>query len=127
MKQVLMAFAMFIAIIIIGCSKGGDQVNSSTPPPPPSSPPASLSCDGVNAKFSQVSPIIQNSCATGSGCHGNGSTNGPGPLTNFDLIKNAAFSIKSAVVSGRMPKGGSLSAADIKIISCWVDGGAVND
>ena len=121
-----MAFAIFIAIIIIGCSKGGDQVNSSTPPPP-SSPPVSSSCNGVDAKFSQVSPIIQSKCATGSGCHGNGSTNGPGPLTNFDLIKNAASSIKSAVVSGRMPKGGSLSATDIKIISCWVDGGAVNN
>ena len=124
MKQLVVVITIFIATLIMACSKGSGTVNSPAPPPP--TPPSS-SCNGVSAKFSHVSPIIQNSCATSSGCHGNGSTNGPGALTNFDQIKNAASSIKSAVVSGRMPKGGSLSAADIKTISCWVDGGAQND
>jgi hypothetical protein len=84
-------------------------------------------CDGVSARFSaDVSPIIQQSCAV-SGCHATGSTNGPGPLTNYTQIKDAAVQIKQAVVSGFMPKGSTLPTAQIRTISCWVDAGAPNN
>lgn len=113
-------------IAFAACSKGSSN-DESTPAPQELPAPASA-CASTAAKFStDISPIIQNSCATSSGCHGNGSVNGPGPLTSFDQIKNAASSIKSAVVSKRMPKVGSLTNAQIQSISCWVDNGALNN
>jgi len=116
-----------IMIIIIACSKGtGSNSGGDVNPPPPPPPPAS--CINTPVKFStDVSPIIQSSCASSSGCHGNGSTNGPGPLTTFEQVKNAASSIKSAVVNKRMPLGGTLSNSQIQSISCWVDNGALNN
>ena len=81
-------------------------------------------CDGINATFtSDIFPLIQARCATGSGCHGAGSFNGPGALTNFNQIRNAAGNIKNAVLSGRMPLGGTLTTTQIKQISCWVSNG----
>lgn len=84
-------------------------------------------CDGVNTSFSaNVSPLIQSTCAV-SGCHDASSHNGPGPLTNYTQIKTAAVQIKSAVVSGFMPQGSTLTTAQIRTISCWVDAGAPNN
>ncbi|OQP47007.1 hypothetical protein A4H97_05680 [Niastella yeongjuensis] len=84
-------------------------------------------CDGVNASFvADVNPIIQSSCAKPD-CHAAGSTNGPGALTSYTQIKNAATQIKSAVVSRFMPEDGSLTQSQIKSISCWVDSGAPNN
>ncbi len=89
--------------------------------------PDGINCSTVPARFAtDVNPIIQTRCAV-AGCHAAGSTNGRGPLTSYDLIKNAAVEIKSAVVSGFMPQGSSLTPAEIKAISCWVDAGAPNN
>ena len=89
--------------------------------------PDGINCATVPARFSaDVNPIIQSRCAI-SGCHAAGSTNGRGPLTSYDLIKNAAVEIKAAVVSKFMPQGSSLTPIEIKTISCWVDAGAPNN
>ena len=86
-----------------------------------------ITCDDVNTSFAlNVSPIIQTSCAI-TDCHAAGSTNGPGALTTYAQIKNAAVEIKSAVVSRFMPAEGSLTLSQIKTISCWVDAGAPNN
>lgn len=70
----------------------------------------------------KVKPIIDNNCLQ---CHGNG---GFFPnLTSFSSINTNAGRVKDAVVSRRMPQGGSLSQADIDAIACWVDAGANND
>jgi hypothetical protein len=83
-------------------------------------------CVGPTPSFeADVNPIIQSSCA--ATCHAAGSTNGPGPLTSYSQIKNAAGRIKAAVVSGYMPKKGSLTRNQIRAISCWVDAGAPNN
>jgi len=114
-----------IMMTIIACSKSTETDASSNTVPPP---PTATSCASAPATFSSdVSAIIQSSCATSSGCHGNGSTNGPGALTTFNQIKNAAAFIKSEVVSKRMPLGGSLTNSQIQSISCWVDNGALNN
>ena len=106
-----------LIVVVIACSKPGPP---SPPPPPPSS------CNSVSAKFAaDVNPIIQNNCAIG-GCHGNGNNNGPGPLVTFDQIKNAASQIKTSVVNKTMPRGSTLSNAQIQAISCWIDNGALN-
>lgn len=84
----------------------------------------SITCDGSNASYAaNVSAIIQNNC-TASDCHGAGSINGPGPLTNYTQIRNAAVQIQSAVVSRFMPQGSSLTTSQIKSINCWVNAGA---
>lgn len=121
MKKIItfLILILFITGLLIGCSK--DKGNNPGVPPP-------NNCDGVNAKFAaDILPLVQTKCATGSGCHADGSINGPGALTNFNQIKNAASSIKTAVVSGRMPLGGSLTSAQIRQISCWVDNDALNN
>jgi hypothetical protein len=74
-----------------------------------------------------VNAIIQTSCATGSGCHGSGSLNGPGPLLSYLQVFNARSAIRSAVSSGRMPPNGALSATQKNSIICWIDSGAPNN
>ena len=107
----------------VSCSKGGGATTNNGGNQPPAN-----TCDGVNAKFAaDVAPLIQSRCATSSGCHGSGSSNGPGALTNFTQCKNASISIKSAVASGVMPLGSTLTSTQIAQISCWVDNGALNN
>jgi hypothetical protein len=122
-KQISYSILLFVIGFTIACSKNNSQPGNQMIPP---GTPAT--CDGVNAKFAtDVFPIIQTKCATGSGCHGTGSLNGPGALTNLSQITNAAAGIKAAVVSGRMPLVGTLSATEIKQIRCWVDNGALDN
>jgi hypothetical protein len=124
MKKIMSIMILFIGVagFIISCSKQQGQ-----PGTDPGNPPAN-NCDVVNAKFATgILPIIQSQCAIGSGCHGNGSRNGPGELLSFIQIKNAATNIKSAVVTRLMPQGSSLSSAQISQIACWVDNGALNN
>jgi hypothetical protein len=114
-------------VAMVACSKGSDDDVNGTPPPQ-NPPPQQNDCNGVNAKFAaDIDPIIQTKCSFAPGCHGNGSGNGPGELLSFTQIKNAASSIKAAVNAGRMPKGGTLTSAQLKSINCWVNGNASNN
>ena len=85
-----------------------------------------VDCSTVTNKAfaANVNPIIQASCNV-AGCHAAGSSNGPGPLTNYAQI--SAASIRSAISSGSMPKGGSLTTAQKNSIICWVDSGKPNN
>jgi hypothetical protein len=93
----------------------------------PTAATTSGDCSTTPKSFSiDVNPVIQASCAS-SGCHGAGSNNGPGALLSYSQIFNARSSIRSAVSSGRMPKNGSLTAAEKAKIICWIDSGSPND
>jgi hypothetical protein len=84
-------------------------------------------CSGAAIQFSaNVLPIIQSSC-TGSGCHNAGSGNGPGELSTYAQINAAKTQIRAAVLSGSMPKSGTLTAAQKNSIICWIDAGAANN
>ena len=85
-----------------------------------------VDCSTVTNKAfaANVNPIIQASCNV-AGCHAAGSSNGPGPLTNYAQI--AAASIRSAISSGSMPKGSTLTAAQKNSIICWIDSGKPNN
>ena len=123
MKIIIAILIILITAFAIGCVKESGDVPGNPGPPNPNN-----TCDGVNAKFAaDISPIIQTKCATSNGCHGNGSFNGPGPLTTFTQIQNAANSIKTAVNNGRMPLGGSLTTSELQKINCWVNSGAPNN
>src|SRR5690606_36766586 len=83
-------------------------------------------CSGTPSFASAVNPLIASSCAI-SGCHANGSVSGPGPLTNYTQIKDAAASIRSAVLAGTMPQGSTLTSAQKSTIVCWIDAGTPNN
>ena len=88
----------------------------------------SSNCSGPAKTFAgDVNPVIQSFCATGSGCHGSGSNNGPGPLLTYLQVFNARSDIRSAVASGHMPPGGGLSETQKNSILCWIDNGAPNN
>lgn len=83
-------------------------------------------CATVPARFAtDVFPLIQQKCATA--CHNAFTTNAGGPFTNYSQIKAKAALIKHMVVTRQMPQIGSLTDAEIKVISCWVDAGAENN
>lgn len=89
--------------------------------------PGTIDCTDVEATFAEdVLPIITSSCATSS-CHASGTSNGPGPLTNYNQVFSAKTSVEDAVTSGRMPKNSSLSAAQRNTIVCWIRSGAINN
>ena len=105
-------------LLLAGCSYKNEQLLI----------PENSDCSSVNSSFSAaVQPILQTHCALGSACHGNGSVNGPGTLTSYTNARNAALSIKDAVITGRMPMGSTLTAQQKQTISCWVDSGAPNN
>jgi len=116
------AFVVTLTIVLsvfitISCSKDNGGGGSTT-----------LDCSTVTNKAfaADVNPIIQASCNV-AGCHAAGSVSGPGPLTNYTQVFNARSSIRTAISTGRMPQGGSLSTAQKNSILCWIDGGAPNN
>jgi mono/diheme cytochrome c family protein len=88
--------------------------------------PAGCSVNPVSYA-TDVQPIILTNCSQNSGCHGSGSFSGPGPLLNYNDVKESAAEVRDAVVTKRMPQVGSLTKAQIQTISCWVDAGAPNN
>ncbi|MCF3110327.1 hypothetical protein LL912_16200 [Niabella sp. CC-SYL272] len=113
----------FVALISVHC--GGDKKDSVNNPPPQGN-----DCSNVQAKFTaNVLPIIQGRCATNSGCHGSGSTNGPGELITYAQISSKASAINdAAVVNSRMPKtGGALTADQKATLRCWISSGTPNN
>lgn len=110
-----------LLIIVIGtatvsasCSKGNDTAY--TP-----------DCSTAKSYAADVSTLIQSSCATNSGCHGTGSSRGPGALTTYQQIYNNRSAIRSSVANGSMPENSSLTPAQKNAILCWIDAGALNN
>ncbi|MGE5520726.1 MAG: hypothetical protein ACM3VS_12415 [Candidatus Dadabacteria bacterium] len=112
MKKV--SFILVVMVAIVACNKYNGSSYT-----PDCTTPATWSAD--------VAPIIQSTCATGSGCHGAGSRKGPGALTSYAQVYNYRTSIRSAVASGSMPPGGGLSASQRNAVLCWIDNGASNN
>ncbi len=111
---------LFLACIALftTCSKGGGGGGGGT----------TLDCSTVaNKAFAaDVNPTVQSFCNTG-GCHAAGSTNGPGPLTNYAEVSAAKNQIRAALASGTMPKGITLSTSVRNSFLCWIDSGAPNN
>jgi hypothetical protein len=107
-----------IIFFISSCGKGNGGSN-----PPPADP-----CSGLSSKFAaDVKPIINTSCASSVNCHGAGSNNAGGPLTDYNLIFAKRLSIKFQIENGLMPKGSSLTADQKNKIICWINSGAPNN
>ena len=87
--------------------------------------PQQRDCTNVPRKFdTEVKPVMLSRCATGSDCHGAGSTNSGGVLNNYQNIKNNSVLIRHVVLTGIMPKGSSLTSAELNTIVCWIDSGS---
>lgn len=83
-------------------------------------------CNSVATSFSvNVKPIIDSKCATNSGCHGAGSSNGV--YTTYSAINADKNKISSEVRNGTMPKNGSLTTDQKNTILCWIENGALNN
>lgn len=76
--------------------------------------------------ITDIQSIITTNCAV-SGCHVSGGA-APITFTTFSNIQSRASQIKSMTQSGSMPKDGSkLPQAQLDLIGCWVDDGALNN
>ena len=114
---------LLVVVALFACSKSTDTTAKTD-----NTTSGSIDCSNVAKLFStDVNPIIQSTCATGSSCHGTGSINGPGELRTYSEISNAHVDIRSAILSGLMPKNGSLTNAQKNTIICWIDNGALNN
>ena len=72
--------------------------------------------------INNVKPILEARCLS---CHGAG---GIFPdISSYEKVNAHAVSVKEEVASGRMPKGGPLTAAQIKSIVDWVDEGSLEN
>jgi len=113
---------LLVAIILFACNKSVDTTMKNT------NDNGSIDCSTVAKSFlTDVNPIIQSKCSTGSSCHGTGSINGPGALLTYSAIANAHADIRSAILSGLMPKNGSLTTTQKNTIICWIDNGVLNN
>ena len=111
----LIIFLLISAAVLLSCSKSGSGTGNTNV------------CTGVTRNFSSdVNPIIQSFCNK-SGCHGPGSVNGPGPLTNYQQVFDARARIRTQVAAGLMPQDATLTTTQKNTIICWIDNGADNN
>jgi len=120
MKLKGISVLIFLSLAFIpSCSKGGDDNDGGGS--------SNIDCSAVAKAFSaDVNPLIQTFCNQ-AGCHATGSTNGPGPLTNYAQVSAAKDLIRGAVSAGRMPQNTTLSTTQKNTIICWIDSGAPNN
>ncbi|MDX1936315.1 MAG: hypothetical protein SFU21_04335 [Flavihumibacter sp.] len=105
---------VMLLLIITGCSK-----NSNT---------TTADCGGTTKSYAaDVSPLLQTSCNANAGCHGSGSTRGPGELITYTQVFNARTLIRTSVANGSMPQNSTLTTAQKNTILCWIDNGASNN
>ena len=101
--------------VISSCSKKGSDTNPNN---------NNIDCSGAPKTFTvDVNPLVQGVCNMPS-CHARGSTNGPGPLTNYTQVFNARAQIRSAISSGFMPQDRTFNSAQKSAFICWIDNGA---
>ena len=116
MRKILLCLTLVMGVIAVaGCYYDKEELLY----------PGGNYCSTSANKFAaNVFPIIQSKCATTPDCHASGSSNTGGPLTDFTKIHNMATVIRGQVISGLMPKTGSITEAEKQSIICWIDSGA---
>jgi hypothetical protein len=122
MKKIIITIFISWTVLLLG-SCYYDKEQLLLPPKSSTSTPVCQNYSFTN----DVYPLIQSSCANGSGCHGAGSSSGPGELINYTEIKNAGNLMQASILAGRMPLGSRLTSSQVSIITCWVSNGALNN
>lgn len=114
LKKNLVAAILCIAIVS-ACSKSAERPAESF----------STDCSGPVKTFAgDVKPLLQAACG---GCHGAGSSNGPGALVSYGEVFNSRTAISTAITLGTMPKNGTLTPDQKNSILCWIASGAPNN
>lgn len=118
MKITIISIAL--ALIVTGCSSskktGKTDVKTN----------ASNECFGDVVSYSnQLKPVVDKQCAS-SGCH-DSNFQGKDFTTFMDLKKEAdEGEIQKHVLKIKnMPPNNSLSAQELQLFKCWLDGGAI--
>lgn len=117
MKKIL--FVSLAALILFSCKKEKSAE--------PATPVVNTSnCDTTITYTSQIKTIIDNNCVS---CHSGSTPSGGVNFTTYANVKVKADAgrIKARAIDASpsiMPPTGSLSAADITTISCWLQNGA---
>jgi hypothetical protein len=99
-------FCLLVIMVVSQCKKKETTSTSAYTP----------NCNGTPLFTSAVLPIIQSNCVS---CHSSYNT--------YAGVKASVSAIRSEVVSGNMPKGGSLTTDQKNAIVCWIDAGAPNN
>ena len=87
-----------------------------------------FSCSGITPGFTNdIQPILNTVCSINSNCHGGGSTNSGGPLTNYAEVNARKSNIRAQILAGTMPQSGTITQAQINAFICWIDSGANNN
>ncbi len=74
-------------------------------------------CTGTAKSFTtDVLPVMLSKCTS---CHSSYST--------YSGVSGAKSSIRSYIIDGSMPKGGSMTDAEKNAVICWIDNGAPNN
>ena len=104
-----MIFVLGILLLVsASCKKTTNSISSSSYTP---------DCSGTAKSYkTDVAPLLTNNCV---GCHSQFST--------YASVSASTSSIRSNIVSGNMPKSGTLTFAQKNAIVCWIDNGAPNN
>lgn len=127
MKWLVVSSMLLVLCFVFSCKKSGGTDNGGGGNGGGGGTTYTPNCTSAAIQFTaNVFPIFQSSCGAND-CHNAGSVNGPGPLTTYAQISAAKTQIRAAVLSGAMPKTGTLTTAQKNSIICWIDAGAANN
>ncbi|WP_268847361.1 c-type cytochrome [Flavobacterium aestivum] len=115
--------ALVLALSVMSCSGGDDSPSDTT------APPTGGGTTVTNPTYSaNIKAIIDGNCVS---CHGPGGENSDHPLQTYEQVSARASDIKERIGKPvgdplKMPKGGSLSQANIDLINKWIANGMPN-
>lgn len=114
MKKYILLFVTMVSVVTVACLKDqAAQIKTVVAQP--------SSCDTITYS-KHIQPLMDTYCAY-SGCHS--SNNSPRvPLTTYSEVSLQAASIDNHVFTLQdMPLGGTMSAAELQQLRCWLDNG----
>lgn len=79
-------------------------------------PAFSPTCDSEHFFNKEVLPLMKSYCVS---CHSN--------YNSYSQVNSSASSIRSSIMNGSMPRGGTLTDDQKNAIICWIDAGAKNN
>lgn len=113
LKFILSIISGFLLILTVSCEKNTEDDMGM------GMEPGKEVCDPDISFLMNIQPIINAKCIM---CH-NGTVQTP-DFRSYAAIKANAARVKELTAARIMPKEGSLTNEQIKLIGCWVDNGA---
>jgi uncharacterized membrane protein len=90
-------------------------------------PSTTVDCNTINAKFTDVKPVILSKCAN-AGCHNSSSAAGGVVLETYAQISSKKDRVmQRAIREKTMPPAAALTVSEINSITCWINSGGLNN